>query len=103
MWVARPAPANHECVQILPIDWLAIVQGGSTRTNYQLFPGDRIYVRADPLIQLDNFLAKVISPIERVFCIILLGSSVVRSLSSSNNGRGNNNNNGSSAFFFTGF
>jgi len=101
MWVARPAPANHECLQILPVDWLAIVEGGSTRTNYQLFPGDRIYVRADPLIYFDNMLAKIISPIERVFGIILLGSSVVNSFNNNRNGRNNNNN--SSAFFFGGF
>ena len=47
IWVARPTPANHACNQILPVDWLAITQGGSTRTNYQLFPGDRVYVKAD--------------------------------------------------------
>lgn len=99
IWVARPAPACHECLQILPVDWLAIVQGGSTRTNYQLFPGDRVYVRADPLIQLDNALAKIISPIERVFGIILLGTSVVRQLGS----QGGNNGNGGGGFFFTGF
>ena len=52
--------------EILPVDWLAITQSGSTRTNYQLFPGDRVYVRADPLIWADNIIAKVISPIQRL-------------------------------------
>jgi len=103
MWVARPAPANHECLQILPVDWLAIVQGGATRTNYQLFPGDRIYVRADPLIQLDNTLAKIFSPIERVLGIVLLGTAVVNQIRNSNNNNRNNNNNNGSAFFVTGF
>jgi polysaccharide export outer membrane protein len=42
IWVARPAPPCHPCDQILPVDWLAIVEGGSTKTNYQIFPGDRI-------------------------------------------------------------
>jgi polysaccharide export outer membrane protein len=79
IWVARPAPANHSCTQILPVDWRAIVEGGSTATNYQLFPGDRIYIRPDCLIWLDNALAKIISPIERLFGIVLLGNETVRS------------------------
>jgi len=98
MWVARPTPANHECVQILPVDWLAIVQSGSTRTNYQLFPGDRVYVKADCLIWLDNTLGKIIAPVERLFGITLLGTSVF------NQFRGNGGGNGSNAAFFaTGF
>jgi polysaccharide export outer membrane protein len=76
IWVARPTPANHECVQVLPVDWLAIVQSGSTRTNYQLFPGDRVYIKADPLICLDNWTAKILAPLERLLGVTLLGTSV---------------------------
>src|SRR5262249_1647894 len=54
IWLARPGPPELGCDQILPIDWMAITQGGSTCTNYQVFPGDRIYVKADCLITLDN-------------------------------------------------
>src|SRR5262249_18276970 len=54
IWVARPAPPNHPCMQILPVDWLAITQGGATTTNYQLFPGDRVYVQSDCFIKADN-------------------------------------------------
>jgi len=88
IWLARPSPVHLGCNQILPIDWCAITAGGSTATNYQIFPGDRIYVKADALITLDNWLSKIISPIERIFGITLLGSTTVQSL------RGNNNNNG---------
>jgi polysaccharide export outer membrane protein len=45
VWIARPAPDQAGCRQILPVDWAAIVEGGATTTNYQLFPGDRIYVK----------------------------------------------------------
>lgn len=96
IWLARPAPPCHDCDQILPVDWRAIVEGGSTKTNYQLLPGDRIYVKADCLIQLDNTLAKVFAPIERVLGITLLGSTTVNSIRFNPN-RNNNNNNG----FFT--
>ncbi len=30
--------------QVLPVDWKAITQHGVTKTNYQLLPGDRLYV-----------------------------------------------------------
>jgi polysaccharide export outer membrane protein len=80
IWVARPAPANHCCLQILPVDWRAIVQGGSTATNYQLFPGDRVYVKADCLITVDNWLAKALAPVERLFGITLLGAATVQTI-----------------------
>lgn len=80
IWVARPAPADHCCYQILPVDWRAIIEGGATATNYQLFPGDRVYVKADCLIAIDNWLAKALSPIERVFGITLLGTATVRTI-----------------------
>jgi polysaccharide biosynthesis/export protein len=80
IWVARPAPSCVGCYQILPVDWKAITRGGLTETNYQIFPGDRIYVEADCLIQLDNALAKVLSPIERIFGVTLLGSSTIQSV-----------------------
>jgi polysaccharide export outer membrane protein len=80
IWVARPAPADHSCYQILPVDWRAIVEGGATATNYQLFPGDRVYVKADCLIAIDNWLAKVLSPVERLFGITLLGAATVQTI-----------------------
>jgi polysaccharide export outer membrane protein len=74
IWIARPAPPDRCCSQILPVDWRAIVEGGATATNYQLFPGDRVYVKADCFIAIDNWLAKVLSPLERLFGIPLLGT-----------------------------
>jgi polysaccharide export outer membrane protein len=88
MWVARPAPANHSCLQILPVDWQAIVQGGATTTNYQLFPGDRVYLQSDPFICLDNTLAKILAPIERVLGFTLFTTSTIQSFRN-NNGNGN--------------
>jgi polysaccharide export outer membrane protein len=89
IWVARPAPADHGCDQVLPVDWNAITEGGSTTTNYQLLPGDRIYVKADPWITIDNTLAKVLAPFERLLGFTLLTESVI------NSANNNNNNNGS--------
>ncbi len=90
IWLARPTPAQTGCYEILPVNWDAITEAGSTETNWQIFPGDRVYVKADPFIAFDNQLAKVLSPIERLLGATLLGASTVQSFHNNNN----NNNNG---------
>ena len=85
IWVARPAPDCLGCDQVLPVDWNAITQGGVVRTNYQLFPGDRVYISADRLIALDNWMAKIFAPIERIFGVTLLGTYTIRNLTSNTN------------------
>jgi polysaccharide export outer membrane protein len=82
IWVARPSPCHNGCNQILPVDWRAITEGGSTCTNYQIFPGDRIYVSADRLIALDNWMGKLFAPVERVLGITFLGASTYQAFSS---------------------
>ena len=78
IWIARPAPHNFGCQQILPIEWDAITQGAQTATNYQLLPGDRLFVAEDELITFSNVLTKVTAPIERISGIASLGSSTIR-------------------------
>jgi polysaccharide biosynthesis/export protein len=79
IWVARRSAPGEPC-QVLPVDWNAIVRGGSTATNYQIMPGDRVYVGLDPWIRTDQFLAKVISPVERIFGITLLGATTLQTV-----------------------
>ncbi len=43
IWVARQG-ANGGAEQTLPVDWKGITEKGVTKTNYQLLPGDRVYV-----------------------------------------------------------
>jgi protein involved in polysaccharide export with SLBB domain len=95
IWVARPSPCGNPCDQVLPVDWMAITEGGSTCTNYQILPGDRVYVKADPWIAFDNNLAKVLAPFERILGFTLLTESVIQ------NARSNNNNNNGVAVFRT--
>lgn len=83
IWIARPSPVHMGCNQILPVDWNAITQGGSTATNYQIFPGDRIYVKANPLITFDNYLSQLFAPVERVLGLIFLANNAFQS---NNNG-----------------
>ena len=79
IWVSRPAPAGSEH-QILPVDWRAISECGDTATNYQLMPGDRVFVASYPLVRIDSALARLISPVERVFGITLLGTTTVNTI-----------------------
>ncbi|WP_197528959.1 polysaccharide biosynthesis/export family protein [Aeoliella mucimassa] len=74
MWVARPGGNEQGGDQIMPIDWLGITQRGDVATNYQLMPGDRLYVAEDKLVAIDTALGKIISPVERIFGVTLLGT-----------------------------
>jgi protein involved in polysaccharide export with SLBB domain len=76
IWIARPAPSG-DCEQILPIDWQAISRGGSTATNYQMMPGDRLYIAEDPLIRFDSVVAKHTRPFERLFGFVSLGTAML--------------------------
>jgi polysaccharide export outer membrane protein len=90
MWIARPAPHQFGCQQILPIDWEGIAQGAKTDTNYQLLPGDRLFIAEDELLTFANVVSKVTAPIERIAGIASLGSSTIRSFQTM--GRGYNRN-----------
>lgn len=79
IWVARPGPDGCP-PQTLPVDWNAVVACGDSRTNYQLLPGDRVYVGAYPLSALDVAMARMIAPVERAFGITLLGTQTVNSI-----------------------
>jgi polysaccharide export outer membrane protein len=79
IWVARAA--NHGAPpSVLPVDYCSVVLRGQTDTNYQIYPGDRIYVGSDPRIVFDSQLAKFLNPIERGLGAVLLGSGVVNSI-----------------------
>jgi protein involved in polysaccharide export with SLBB domain len=48
IWIARPAPHNFGRQQILPVDFEAITQRGQTETNFQILPGDRVFIKMTP-------------------------------------------------------
>jgi RNA polymerase sigma factor (sigma-70 family) len=53
IWIARATP-NGGPTTILPVDWHGITQRGAAATNYQLFPGDRVYVKGAGPKEADN-------------------------------------------------
>jgi polysaccharide biosynthesis/export protein len=80
IWIARPSPIFGGKTEILNVNWQSVTADGNATTNYQLLPFDRVYVQADNLIATDNFLAKVINPINRVLGVVLLGGTTVTEL-----------------------
>lgn len=80
IWIARPT-ADPCRFQVLPVQWEAVSAMAATGTNYQIFPGDRIFVAEDKLVALDTALAKLISPLERIMGFTLLGTGTATRLS----------------------
>ena len=77
IWIARPAPNGVGCEQILPVDYMAITRGASTATNYQLLPGDRLFIAVDPLTRFDSIIGKITSPFERLLGFTSLGTATL--------------------------
>jgi polysaccharide export outer membrane protein len=84
IWIARPAPGDLacNCRQTLLVDWKGITQAGDPRTNYQILPGDRVYVNSAPLVALDSYIGRVTAPIERLFGITVLGTGAIQAIKS---------------------
>jgi polysaccharide export outer membrane protein len=80
IWIARPDP-HTDGMQVLPVDWQGITAHATTVTNYQILPGDRVFVAEDPLVAFDTRLAKLLAPIQRAEGFILLTSGTVSRLS----------------------
>jgi polysaccharide export outer membrane protein len=87
IWVSRPGPDG--CESTLPVDWRGLTEMGQTRTNYQILPGDRVFVKAYPIVTFDTALGRVISPIERLLGVTLLARTTVTDFRNNNsNGTG---------------
>jgi polysaccharide export outer membrane protein len=80
IWIARPAPGGFGCEQILPVDYDSIAKGGSSATNYQVMPGDRVFIAEDSVSAMNTWLTKMTQPIERLLGVSSLGTSAVRGM-----------------------
>ena len=77
LWIARPAPNGVGCEQVLPVDWKDITRGASTATNYQLMPGDRLFIAEDRYQKASAIVAKTLRPFESIFGAVSLGTSTL--------------------------
>ena len=87
IWIARPAPAGSGD-QILPVDWRGITRRGTTSTNYQILPGDRVFVMGSTLAKVDSAIGRVTAPLERVLGTTLFGYTTVRTIQTGGLGLG---------------
>jgi polysaccharide biosynthesis/export protein len=90
IFVARPSPGDSAGDQVLPVDWVGLCTKGRTATNYQLLPGDRVYVNSEHIVQFDTRLARILSPIDRLLGTTLLGSSAYYNFRYDGNANGSN-------------
>ncbi|HEY1190035.1 MAG TPA: polysaccharide biosynthesis/export family protein [Gemmata sp.] len=89
LWVARPAPTECGNDQILPVDWCGITRKGQVKTNYQILPGDRVYILSQPLTKFDTYMARTLSPVQRALGVALLAGSVKNQFRSNGGNNGN--------------
>jgi polysaccharide export outer membrane protein len=87
IWVAR-ATRPGQPPKVMPVDWCGVAQRGEAGTNFQLFPGDRVFVQSDAWIRTDTWLAKRLSPLLRGFGATLLGASTVNTIKLGSSGGG---------------
>jgi polysaccharide export outer membrane protein len=76
IWIARPTDEPGK-VQMIPVDWDGITSQACASTNYQIMPGDRVFVAEDKLVAFDTGLAKLTAPLERIMGFSMLGAGTV--------------------------
>jgi protein involved in polysaccharide export with SLBB domain len=67
VYIARPAPNGIGGEQIIPVNYEEITMGGVTATNYQLMPGDRVFIAEDSYIKFNSLVFKYTQPFQRIF------------------------------------
>ncbi|MDR0520540.1 MAG: polysaccharide biosynthesis/export family protein [Planctomycetaceae bacterium] len=80
IWVARPV-GNSNKPMVLPVDWVDVTAYAKPDTNYQILPGDRVFIVEDRFVALDGTLARIIAPMERIMGFSLLGANTATRLS----------------------
>ena len=81
-------------IRALPVDWRGITRRGTTSTNYQVLPGDRVFVMGAPLVKVDSASSRVTAPLERILGTTLFGYTTVRTIETGGLGLGGLGGNG---------
>lgn len=76
VWIARPTD-DPGCVQRLEVCWEDVTANAYARTNYQILPGDRIFVAEDHLVALNTALSKIMAPMNQVMGFMTFGVGTV--------------------------
>ena len=76
IWIARPSDKPGR-MQRLDVCWEDITANANARSNYQILPGDRVFIAEDGLIAADTAFGKIIAPVERLMGFSILGAGTV--------------------------
>ena len=80
MWIARPHPGTCK-FQTLPVHWRAVTAMGESATNYQILPGDRVFIAENRFVAWDTAVGKLTAPFERMMGFTILGTRTAGTLS----------------------
>jgi polysaccharide biosynthesis/export protein len=64
----------------LTVNWREITKGAATATNYQVMPGDRVFIAEDKLIRTTETINRLLQPIERIFGSTLLEVQTIQTM-----------------------
>jgi polysaccharide export outer membrane protein len=64
----------------LPVKWDDVVRGAKAGTNYQILPGDRVFIEEDHMLATDSLIARLTAPFERILNLSLLGANTVQTV-----------------------
>ena len=53
-------------------------RGAATATNYQILPGDRVFIASDKVTSFYAYISKIFAPVEKTLGVGSLGASTVR-------------------------
>lgn len=73
IWIARPGRHREGRDQVLKIDFRAITQLGDPATNYQILPGDRLYLGENKWLRVANDVRTVLAPFQAIAQFANLG------------------------------
>ncbi len=94
IYVARRVPGPGSKSQMMHVDWKGTAKYGGTATNFQVFPGDRIYICADAWRLTNTWVDKVIAPIERIMGFTLLTTQTIHAIQNKTGGSGSGSGSG---------
>ena len=80
IWIARPTDVPGK-VQRLPVCWADITADANAASNYQILPGDRVFIAEDKWVAFDTTVGKITAPFQRIMGFTLLGTGTATRLS----------------------
>ena len=88
IWIVRTCPrCGHS--DVLPVDWDGVTRSSAAATNYDLLPGDQLYIAEDESTPLSEAISESkidATPPERIFFGSLGGPMVGRNYNRNRNG-----------------